>query len=368
MNKGHVMFVSRGMAYGGSGRCISTFSSKLVEYGFKVSLIILRDYKSEYYINPKINVIRLGLVTDNIKVGIFNIITKWFPFIVKKSREAAPDVIIPFGVDICLLTVLGCRKKCKVCVTVRSNPAQEPKTVFWRKIRNFIYKKSDYIWVQNYQQRELMTSIHQNKFIVIPNPVKKELLQIKFEYSNEICRFVNVGRLTAQKNQIELIKAIKLLCTKYENVQLDIYGEGELRSYLEKYVNDNNLQDKVFLKGRVNNISDALSKEDVFILNSEFEGMPNALMEAMAIGMPCISSDCETGPRELIQNHKNGLLIACHNSNQLLQAMEYLILHPQKCKEYGLLAKDKIQNNYDEDKVAYKLATVLEKMCAGDLE
>lgn len=367
IDKWHVMFISRGMSYGGSGRCISTFSSKLVEYGFKVSIIILRDYEREYYINPKINIIRLGLVTDKIKVGKFNMLTKWLPFIIKTVRKENVDVIIPFGVDICLLSVFGCRKKCKVCVTVRSNPKQEPKTEFWRKIRDYIYKKSDYIWVQNLQQRELMGYIAQEKFFVIPNPIKNELLHVNFEYSGKTHKFVNIGRLTAPKNQITLIKAMELLSKKYNNIQLDIYGEGELRGYLEKYVKDNDLQDKVFLRGRTDNVVDALIKEDVFVLNSQFEGMPNALMEAMAIGMPCISTDCETGPGELIQNRKNGLLISCNDIDELYDAMEYFILYPEKCREYGLLAKQMIKNNYNEDQVADKLADTLEKICAGDV-
>ena len=367
MEKGHIMFISRGMSYGGSGRCISAFSSGLVEQGFKVSLVILRDYKNEYYINSKINVIRLGLCTNDIKVSKANVILKWFPFIAKIIRKEQPDVVIPFGVDICLLTVLGCYKKCKICLTVRSNPKAEPKTEFWRKIRDYIYAKADYVWVQNFQQRELMPHIVQEKIFVIPNPIKNGLVDEEFEYTDNVCKFVNVGRLSTQKNQIVLIKAMCILCEKYTNISLDIYGEGELKSILEEVIRENKMQEKVFLKGRNNNIVEALKKEDVFILSSLFEGMPNALMEAMAIGMPCISTDCETGPKDLIEHKKNGLLVSCNDEYELSRAMECLILNPSKCEEYGKLAKEKIKNEYKEEQITSKLVSILEKICCkGD--
>lgn len=100
-------------------------------------------------------------------------------------------------------------------------------------------------------------------------------------------------------------------------ITLDIFGEGNQKKYLEGLVDEYGLANHVFLRGRSQSIEKQLQVADMFVMTSDYEGMPNALMEAMAFGVPCISSDCKTGPRSLIKSFENGLLFQTNNVEDL---------------------------------------------------
>lgn len=121
---------------------------------------------------------------------------------------------------------------------------------------------------------------------------------------------------------------------------LHIYGEGPLKDSLIQLVNSLDLQDRVVFKGSVSNIYECIVDDSIFVLPSLFEGMPNALMEAMALGIPSISVDCPPGgPAELIKNGVNGFLIENNNQEELIQVLSYVIQHKDKADIVGRNAK-----------------------------
>ena len=362
----HVLFISRGMSYGGSGRCISVFARQLALSGYKVSLLILRDYKSEYEIASEINVIRTHLTKSRIKAGKIDVIFKWFPEIVKYMDLLNPDLVIPFGVDICLLSVVGNFQRRRICVTVRSDPMHEPKNILFRMVRDFIYQYASYIWVQNEQQKTLLKKLRRSNFVTVPNPVRSEIGKGSFAYSGKMQKFITLGRLSRQKNQKLLINVFSKLSKKYEDIILEIYGEGELRKSLEKQIKKAKSESNICLKGRTENALDVLKSADAFILCSDFEGMPNALMEAMALGIPCISTDCNTGPRDLIVDKVNGILIPCNDSSKLYKAIESFIRHPDIAINYGKKAQKTIWQQFDEEQISKRFVEAVERMCKGD--
>lgn len=361
--KKHILFISRGMSYGGSGRNISVFSKGLIDEGYPVSLLILRDYPTEYEIDPRVHVVRIHLKSEKIKIGFLDVITKWFPAIKRCIGELRPDLVIPFGVDVCILAILGNGKRSRVCATVRSDPRHEPKNGLFRMIRDVVYRRADYIWVQNTQQIQRMNrSISKSKYIVVPNPVGAEWKERKYSYADTIEHFVNLGRLCEGKNQKTLIDAFGILCKKYPHITLDIYGEGELRERLQKQIEQLQLKDRVFLRGRTEEVPAVLAKADAYVLSSNLEGMPNGLMEAMALGMPCISTDCNTGPRDFITDRENGLLVPCNDAAMLAEAMETYIRDPELAKRLGRRARTVIWEKFDENVVVKKFAEIIERM------
>ena len=105
-----------------------------------------------------------------------------------------------------------------------------------------------------------------------------------------------------------------------------IYGEGDKRGELEKLVEELGLKDRISLPGNIRNIADEMEKNSLFVLSSDFEGMPNALMEAMALGLPCVSTDCPCGgPRYLIKNGENGVLVPVGDADALAEAMKKML-------------------------------------------
>lgn len=138
--------------------------------------------------------------------------------------------------------------------------------------------------------------------------------------------FAAVGRLEPQKNFPMLIRAFSEFHKEEKDYQLIIYGEGKERTNLEKFIKQLNLEDAVFLPGRNKDVLNAINDSAAFILSSDYEGMPNALIEAICMGMPVISTDCPSGgPRELIHNGENGLLIDVNSVEDMKKAMKKIV-------------------------------------------
>ena len=157
------------------------------------------------------------------------------------------------------------------------------------------------------------------------NAINKEF--ITAEYSGPRNKqIVSSGRLTEQKNHALLIKAFAGITAKYPAYKLVIYGDGPLRKDLELLASNLGIADKVSFPGYTTEIRKKIERSSLFVLSSDFEGMPNALMEAMALGVPCISTDCKGGgARFLIKNGTNGLLTPIGDVEALQTAMEKIL-------------------------------------------
>lgn len=143
-------------------------------------------------------------------------------------------------------------------------------------------------------------------------------------------------------------------------ITLDIFGEGNQKKYLEGLVDEYGLANYVFLRGRSQSIEKQLQVADMFVMTSDYEGMPNALMEAMAFGVPCISSDCKTGPRSLIKSFENGLLFQTNNVEDLKDKMEWAIANPGQMAECGKQARRCLLEEYSSEKVLKKMQILLD--------
>ena len=151
---------------------------------------------------------------------------------------------------------------------------------------------------------------------------------------------MTAGRVSEQKNQKMLVNVWEKL--ENQNVYLEIYGEGPLDEDLKNLIIEKGLENRIKLMGRSNNMKDVLMKADAFILSSDYEGMPNALIESMACGLPCISTDCKTGPKELIRSYENGLLVPTGDVEKMKEAIEYFIENPKETEKFGLNARKSI--------------------------
>ena len=163
--------------------------------------------------------------------------------------------------------------------------------------------------------------------------------------------------MSEQKNQIFLIESFVESGLIDEGYILKIYGEGILRDKIQKKINDNDIGKYVILAGNVDNIFEHILDAACFVLPSLYEGMPNALMEAMSLGLPCISTDCPCGgPRSLIQSGKNGILVKIDDKYQLIESMIQIVKDKELAKKIGMYALrirqthsiEKICNNWEK--------------------
>jgi glycosyltransferase involved in cell wall biosynthesis len=164
----------------------------------------------------------------------------------------------------------------------------------------------------------------QKKCKIIYNPVDLQDQKGLALRTQKQHRIVSAARLMQQKNQLMLINAFAQLKKEFSDHTLTIYGEGPFRGELEQRIRELGLEESVFLPGKVQNVFDCISDAELFVLSSDFEGMPNALIEAMCLGLPVISTKV-SGATDLIEHGQNGLLAEVGNTEQFYQCMKQML-------------------------------------------
>ena len=211
----------------------------------------------------------------------------------------------------------------KIVSRSNSSPSGWSKNYLKRIIFNFFLKKANDIIVNSSDfQTELDKKFKvRSKLILNPFDFKqikkdsKRKINLNF-FTKKSLKLVNVARLTDQKDHLTLLKAIKI-AVKKRNIQLIIVGRGVFKQELENFINKNNLQKNIILVGYQKNPFKFINLSDIFVLTSEFEGHPNVLIEAQALKKYIISSDCPTGPREILGNGKYGSLFKVRDYKRL---------------------------------------------------
>lgn len=320
---------------GGAERVISIISNYWAAQNYKITILTFdRGTKPSFYdLDPRIAHLPLGIArhSSNFSAAIWNNLKR-----VQKLRTAIentkPDIVISF-IDVTNVTTLLATRglAAPVIVSERIDPTMYSIGIWWQKLRNLTYQFADRIVVQtnsalNYFIGQLSTPV-----AVIPNPVLPIAdCGYRLEKLWGQRTIMAMGRLTRQKGFDLLIEAFDRLKNLHPNWKLVIFGEGELRSELENYIRHLRLTDRVYLPGVVQSPSNALKQADIFVMPSRFEGFPNALCEAMACGLPVIATDCPSGPRDIIRDGWDGILVANENIDALSSAMSQLMTSEQK--------------------------------------
>lgn len=344
-----ILFYINVLSGGGAERVIANLSNQFANDNTEVVLVTTYSTNNEYYVNDK--VIRINLEsspsTENnrIKKNISRITR-----LRKVIKEQKPDVVISFMEEPNfrnLIATIGL--PVKRIVSVRNDPTKEYAGKLGDLIAFHLMPKADGCVFQTLDACEYFPVKLQKKSKIICNAVKEDFYSTERKIVDG--KIINVGRLSSQKNQRILIEAFSRISNKYLNATLDIYGDGALKEELNKQINDYRLSERVKLKGNSSNISQPLSQADIFVLSSDFEGMPNALMEAMAVGIPCISTDCPCGgPKMLFDGEKNGILIPVGDVDKLSDALDLLLSN--KDKKLSLASNAKIRaNSFKPDEI-----------------
>ena len=159
---------------------------------------------------------------------------------------------------------------------------------------------------------------------MISNPSPFETITNKIDYK-EYKRVIAIGRLEDQKGFDLLIKSWIDVYADYPNWKLDIFGDGVKKDFLQKLINENNLDQVITLRGVTRNVQEELLNSDFYVMSSRYEGLPMVLLESIANGLPIVSFDCPTGPAEIIENNDCGLLALNANVNDLSEKILYMI-------------------------------------------
>lgn len=267
----------------------------------------------------------------------------------KILKEERPDVVVSFlGNPNMRLLIASFGLKTKKVVSVRNDPNKEyGKSMLRRLITNALFLLADAVVFQTEDAAKYFCKFIRKKSRVIFNPVATAMYSDKT--TEERRNIITLGRLEPQKNHKMLIDAFAKITEKYPDECLYIYGDGMLRRKTEEYIDEKGLREKVFLFGNIADVKSALCAAKLFVLSSDYEGLPNALMEAMATGTPAVSTDCPCGgPRTLIQNENQGLLIPVGDVDALAIAMKKLLADDVLRKTIGQNARERAEAFRDE--------------------
>lgn len=342
-----IVIVTGDIIFGGAERISVYLANYFSKQGIKVFLLSPSNLNSAYSLGD-ISHICLKIDTRN-----SNKLTRFISLIKKLRKEIIniqPDVVLgmmAYHGAAASIATLG--SNIPVVVSERIDPASTTsRTTIEKSFYKFVFSFiTEGLVFQTKEAVGYYPSRVQKKSTIIPNPLFQDKIPKVNRPSMETKKIVSVGRLVEQKNHKLLIYAFKDLLHYYPDYKLIIYGEGKLRSELEEIIASNNLTDKVFLPGNVENIFEKLQEADLFVLSSNYEGMPNALIEAMAMGVPVVSTDCKGGGASfLIENGINGLLVPIGDQKSMEEAMRKLINDRCFAYELGLNAQ-KIRKTLD---------------------
>lgn len=279
----------------------------------------------------------------------------------KIVNEVGAECCISFLLDANLLNTLACigtRTKSIIC---ERNDPFKPK-YYKLLFTKWIFRWADGAVFQLPKVKEYYNMI-KGRTAIIPNPVPKGNDYNSIEpFEKRSNKVVTLGRIdVAQKRHDILIKAFVEFHKIHPKYELEIYGDGHKGDvkFIENLISELNAKSFVHLKGITDSPKKVLSESKFFVLSSDFEGIPNALIEAMTIGLPCISTDCRPGGAAiLIKNKRNAIIVPPHNTEKLLEAMLYIAEHPIEADKMGKHAR-LISEEFSEEIIIKKWITYL---------
>lgn len=321
-----IMFCLGSMTKGGAERVVANLSSYLSDKGDKVSIVVTPSSKSSYKLNKNVDFYTLDN-KDNPKKNIIYRNINRIHKLKKIIKKIDPDIIIAMLPEPSFrVLIANLFNRRKIILSVRNDPKIEYNNIFKKLLLKTIYKRSNGFVFQTEDAKKFFDRNIQNKSVIIPNPIGENFITYK-EYDGVRKKtIITVGRFVPQKNHKLLIEAFAEIVKEFKDYKLIMYGDGELKNEYIDLVKKLNIQKSVDFAGEVDKIEDKIHDSSIFILSSDYEGMPNALMEAMALGLPCISTNCPCGgPAFLIEDNINGLLFDVGDKNGLVNKIKYLL-------------------------------------------
>ena len=337
-----ITFVINGLGYAGAEKVVVFVAQNLQKRGHDVSIINLNSHKGQEDRKP-----------DGIKVLTADIVYKgtlrtnwdWLAFTIKGARLLKSELLVGFEFN-CNFAVILAAKKLHIpsIMCERGDPTRRLSAKGLNKLKFKTLNYASGAVFQTQGAAEAFSPSLQKRAKVIPNPIFVEGEIPEIDYSLRPKTVVSLGRIENQQKRLDvMVKSFAIFHNRHPEYVLNIYGSAENAADMEalnSWIKDADLEDSVVLKGVTQNSMTDLSKEGMYIITSDFEGISNALLEAMAVGLPVISTDHSPGgARMLIKDHENGLLVPMRNPEALAAALCEYAENPALAEQCGRAAK-----------------------------
>lgn len=337
-----ITFVTATLTSGGSERVMSLLANELSARGHSVSIILLKEPLIFYSIDKNV---KLYFAENYSKITLKKIY--WLRTLIKKEK---PDVVIPFMTGVYCTTIASLLG---VNIPIISSERIDPR--YSSRLRSVLrwalLRFTTHLVVQTQDIKNFYSKSIQKKTSIIPNPVSEAVFNVDTNIKKQK-QIISVGRLYEQKNQKLMIDAFGDIASKHADYKLVIYGEGPLRQELTDYIISKNLTNRVLLPGRSESVITELLKSEIFCLSSDYEGMSNALLEALCVGLPIVTTRV-SGVDDLLIDKENALITEVKDRVTFARSLDILISNDQLREKFAI--------NNKKQATQYKLCNIVNK-------
>lgn len=333
------------------------------EIGWDIEIVTMTNVANDFYdLRSGVKRLSLGLAFDSANVLTAVLVNlRRISSLRSVLRRERPDVALGMMTTAnCLLSIATYGTGIPAIGSERIHPPKFPIGQAWSWLRRKTYPRLATVVAQTEKSAKwlrMQTGVHQVP--VIPNPVIYPLVDRDVGITPEKIMgstdfgsvLLAVGRLVPQKGFDRLLVAFSKLALSFPDWHLVILGEGSSRVELEQQVSNLNLTGRVFLPGVAGNVRAWYEASDLYVMTSRFEGFPNTLVEALAHGLPAVSVDCDTGPRDILRPGIDGLLVPQDDKEALTDALDRLMGDSALRRQYGKRAIE-ARDRFSVEKVA----------------
>lgn len=361
--KNKILFVNHSLSDGGSEKVMTIIANEFIKRNYDVSMIIIeKSEKETYVLDDKVK--RYYFDPKNKKGSDF--VWTCIKYIRKIIRDIKPDVIVSFMIRINIMTIIAdFGIKNKLLVSERAAPAyRKEKREMLHFLENTLYNFTTAVIVQTNQVKDMFVAPIRRKCVVIANPIQPNLpTAFHGQRENSI---VALGRLTKQKNFEMLIKAFANCSTIIPDYSLKIYGDGEEREHLGELIYQLKMEDRIHLMGYVADVNQQIRDAAIYVSSSNFEGISNAMLEAMAIGLPVVCTDCPVGGAAMAIDDSNGILIPVGDQKGLENAIKRIVNDSEFAEKIGRNA-EKVRNRFSVENIVNQWEAVFSNDAAKEV-
>ena len=358
LNYNRIIFVTVSMAGGGTERVIATLSNYLVGQGYEVTIMQIAEATMAYELDERVKVVRVGQTSGgSIKKRIERITNMRRIF-----KEQKPANIIAMG-TVCSIFAGIANWGIKgnfLAMSERNRPDRINKKPYkwWsRAIRNIIYRTADALVLQTEASKEFFPKGIVKKSHIIGNPVSSNI-PIAYDGIRDK-RIVSAGRLTDDKNYHLLLDAFKDFLKFHPEYTLEIYGKGEMEEALKNYIKEIEIEQNAAIVPFASDLHEKIKKAAMFISSSDTEGISNSIMEALALGIPVIGTDCPIGGTAMmVEDGINGFLVPVKDREAMVSCMRRIADDDELAKRLSMQGR-KIRENWSEKVICDKWLEIM---------
>ncbi len=339
-----VIFVIGDLKSGGAQRVLTTLANTWAGKNRRICVITLAGPEQDFFtLHPAVHRIVVGgtQVSSNPLTAVLSNLRRILN-IRKAIKKAGAPVVVGFVGSTNILVILasiGLKKR--VVISERNDPARQSLGRFWDWMRRLTYRFADVVTANTRGALDTLSSfVPKQKLALVPN-----MLMIPEKGGTSLPKrksILAVGRLSHQKAYDVVLVAFAKIHLSFPEWRLEIIGEGELKESLEKQAKRLKIATSIIWHGRQNDPFSFYRATEIFVLASRYEGMPNAMLEAMACGMPVVVTNASPGPLEYVTHDKTGLVVPVEDSDALADALLELMHDPELRDRFGRAGKVRV--------------------------